>query len=671
MVRLLALAIGLALAGIAQTGTDPAYTPLQKAYDALRARKYDVAIAAFQDALAAAPQRPAIRKDLAYTLLKVGETEAARDQFAEAMRLDPADEHVALEYAFLCYETKQEAVARRVFDRIRKTGNATAEQAFQNIDRPLAEGIERWRKALEMSPDNFSAHEELARLAEQRDELGLAAEHYEAAFRIKPAERRLLLDLGRIWKAQGRAEPAMSALLAASRGAQPRVAEKARELLPGRYPYVYEFDNAIKLDPNNVELRRELAYLRLEMGDRGEAEAQFRTIHQLAPDDLLSSAQLGFLMLNRGDVAAARPLLEQVLKGGNEELADRVRTALKMPQTLRQRSETKRRASDEAKDMADKSLKAGYVKDALKYLTIAQEMDPLDFSVMLKLAWTYNLLHDDKDAIRWFDLASKSPDPNTASDAKTAYKNLRPAFQRFRFMAWMFPFYSSRWQDAFGYAQAKEEMKLGSLPLRAYISTRIIGDVRRNIGPSSAIPYPQYLSESSVIFGAGVATAPWRGITAWMEAGESMKYLASRKDLAAAIPDYRGGVSYAKGKGHLMGGHRGWFAETNDDGVYVSRFQDDMLLYSQNRCGYTFAATESGAQAQAYWNANVTADRLRQYWANYVETGPGLRFRPPSAPKALTVSVNAMRGAYLVNAGNPRRPNFFDIRIGVWYAFTR
>ena len=65
--------------------------------------------------------------------------------------------HVALEYAFLCYETKQRAEARRIFDRIRKTGDAesraTAEQAFQNIDRPLAEGIARWSRAVELSPE--------------------------------------------------------------------------------------------------------------------------------------------------------------------------------------------------------------------------------------------------------------------------------------------------------------------------------------------------------------------------------------------------------------------------------------------------------------------------------------------------------------------------------------
>ena len=77
----------LAQAQTSATSPDPAYAPLSKAYEYLRTKDYDQAIAFFEKAIAAAPTRPSIRKDLAYTLLKVGESEAARDQFGEAMRL--------------------------------------------------------------------------------------------------------------------------------------------------------------------------------------------------------------------------------------------------------------------------------------------------------------------------------------------------------------------------------------------------------------------------------------------------------------------------------------------------------------------------------------------------------------------------------------------------------
>ena len=673
MLRILLLTITiLSLARAADP--DPVYAPLQKAYEAQRAKKYEDAIAAFQQAIALAPSRAAIRKDLAYTLLKIGENEAARDQFAEAMRLDPADHHVALEYAFLCFETKEQATARRVFDRIRKTGNATAEQAFQNIDKPLADGIQRWQKALELSPDNFSAHQELAGLAEQRDELTLAGEHYEKAWKLKPEERSLLLDMGRVWKAIGQQGQANAALLAASRGAQPRVAEKARELLPTRYPFVYEFDDALKLDPKNLDLRRELAYLLLEMGKKAEAEQQFIIINKLAAGDLLTAAQLGFLRLGRHDNSGAQPLLDQVLKEDDGELSDRVRAALGMPRALRRPTETPRnRVSIEARTLAEKSLSAGYMKDALKYLRIAQESDPIDFWVMLKLGWAYNLLHQDADAVRWFNLARKSPDPKIAAEADKAYKNLRPGLAAYRTTAWLFPFYSSRWKDAFGYGQVKTEFKLGNLPIRPYISMRVIGDVKGITGSTLGNVQPQYLSESSFIFGVGIATATWQGFTGWGEAGEAVKYLGSRKDIGAMIPDYRGGISYAKGFGHLLNGGHGLFAETNDDAVFVSRFHNDLLFYSQNRTGYTFAPSETlgGIQPQVYWNYGLTADRGRQYWANFVETGPGVRFKLQSLPKSMIFSVNFLRGAYTMNEGNPRRPNYFDLRAGFWYAFTK
>ena len=67
------------------------------AYQALQLKQYDQAISLFLKAIEADPGKAALRKDLAYTYLKTGEREAARDQFRQAMRLDPADQHTGLE----------------------------------------------------------------------------------------------------------------------------------------------------------------------------------------------------------------------------------------------------------------------------------------------------------------------------------------------------------------------------------------------------------------------------------------------------------------------------------------------------------------------------------------------------------------------------------------------
>ena len=337
-------------------------------------------------------------------------------------------------------------------------------------------------------------------------QLALAAVHYERAWRLRPDRRALLLDLGRVWKAQNRDADAMSALLAASRGAEPRVAEEARELLPARYPYVYEFEKALALDPNNVDLRRELAYLYLEMHKSADAEKEFQAIVDRAPGDLLSAAQLGFLLINRGDTEGATPLLQRVLAAtaGNavdDDLADRVRDALHMPPVLHGRPEEPHaQVSGQAKALGEKSLEQGYLKDALKYLEVAHENDPLDFDVMLKLGWTYNVMKDDQNAVRWFDLARRSPDPKTAAEASAAYRNLHPEFERFRTTLWAAPMFSTRWHDLFAYAQVKTELRLPHWFLHPYASVRFVGDTQGAVNVANF--GPEYLSERSVILGA-------------------------------------------------------------------------------------------------------------------------------------------------------------------------
>lgn len=656
----LLLAVGLAAAALAQPAFD-------RAYAALRGRDYDEAIRRFREGLAAEPNRTGPRKDLAYTLLKTGDTEAARDQFAEVMRLDPADTHVALEYAFLAYETRRPIEARRVFDRLRKQGNPAAEEAFQNIDKPLADGIARWQAALVQLPDSFSGHEELAKLAENRDDLTLAAAHYLKAWQIKPRYRVLLLDLGRVYRALGRAEESHAALLAASRGAEPRTAEEARELLGPRYPYVYEFERALALDSSNVELRRELAYLLLEMQKKEDAEKQFQQIVQLAPDDLLSTAQLGFLRLSRKDLQGAMPLLERVLKGEDDDLADRVREALKLPKVLRRRPETPRsEVKLEAKALAETSYEKGYMKDALKYLAIAHESDPLDFEVMLKLAWASNILKKDEDAVRWFDLARRAPDDAIATEAERAYRNLSASHQKITTTFWMLPMFSSRWQDVFAYAQVKSEIKVPRLPLKPYFSARFLGDARGMERVRAANAAPQYLSESSAIFGVGFTTPMRHGFFGWAEAGTALSY-RERADQPRALSDYRGGIVFTRSMGVPLGAEaKGWFADTTNDGVYVHRFDDDFIIVSQNRIGWT-----ASPYLQYFAAINGNTDIKRQYWANFMEAGGGIRARWSGLPPNVHFTVQVVRGVYTRNLGNPRRPNYFDVRAGFWYAISR
>ena len=643
--------------------------PAARAYEALRAKDYDAAIPLFREAIEHAPVNAILRQDLGYTYLKAGENDAARDQFAAALRLDPAAERIALEYAFLCYETRKTAEARRTFDRIRTTGSpearVVAAQAFENIDRPLTEGIARWSAVLAKSPQDFSAHLELARLAEGHDDPGLAAEHYMAAWELRPGERQLLLDLARAWQDAGRIEDSRAALIAAARGSEPWVGEQARELAPQRCPYAVEFRRALDLDPANFGMRRELIFLLLEVKQTDEAERELRILTDMAPQDMLAAAQLGFLLLVKPDRAGAMIYLDRVLKSGDPELVARVKAALRIAPELKQRSAVPAPPLS-AKEMGRRSFAKAYMTDAVRYLEVAHETDPSDDEVMLLLGWVYNVLQQDQIALGWFDQARRSPDRRIASEAGRAYYNLRPGFARWRFTVWALPFYSSRWDDLFSYGQIKAEYRLGKLPIRPYVSLRFLGDVRSGIPVETRGAQPVCcLSEKSFVTGVGVETRYWHRAMAWAEAGAAIRY-SSIPDAGFRVQDYRAGVSYSRGWGRLLGSETsGFFAESHNDGVFVSRFGNDTLAYSQNQAGYTVRPF-AGLRVQLYANANVTVDSKRQPWANFAEAGPGLRIRWAAMPPALVFTVNALRGVYLQTT-----KSFNDVRVGFWYALTR
>lgn len=623
---------------------------LTQAYKLLTQKSYDDAITAFRKGIHEAPRNAAARKDLAYTLLKTGDSAGARDEFKAAIDINPHDETASLEYAFLCFETKYPIEARRTFDRLRIHGTSvatrqTAETAFENIDKPLAEGIARWKDAISklpdvMAPSTYSAHWELAQLAEQRDNLPLAAEQYEICRKLKPRRTSLLLDLARVWRQLNELEQAHAALLAASRSSDSRTAEEGLELLGPRYPYVYEFQNAIRLDPKNIGLRRELGFLYLELKKEPEAIQEFESVLAIAPNDKLSLAQLEAL---RHPGPATAPAAPPVPASRSDIKVD-------------------------PKVMGMKSLAAGYINDAIRYLRIAHEDDPDDTEVMLKLGWAYNAAKNDAEAVKWFDAARHSGNSLIANEANKAWHNLLgiPSAQT---TMWLLPMYSSRWNDTFIYGQAKRTLPIPyNLPVSFYLSARFIGDMRGQVSLAN-LP-PQYLSENAVIAGFGASTRQWYHLLGWAEAGLSMNYIPGRTNAGVAAPDYRGGVNFAKGFGELLGSARsGFFYETTADAIYVSRFDKDWLFYSQHRIGRTFRI--GGETLQTYFNGNVVQDIKREYWANSLEFGPGTKLHLPWMPRGVYLSADWLRGVYTTNVDNPRRPNYNDFRLGFWYAATR
>jgi hypothetical protein len=301
---------------------------------------------------------------------------------------------------------------------------------------------------------------------------------------------------------------------------------------------------------------------------------------------------------------------------------------------------------------------------------MANQQAPGDGEVQYGLGVVENLRGRNQEAVRWFSAARRSTDARVAASAQAAYENLRSEARGFGFSAWAVPFFSSRWQDVFLYGQMRGEYRLQRGGLTPYLTLRIVGNARgRHIAPWAVSP--QYLSESSVIAGAGLQWQIRRNLTAWGEAGQSFSYVGRQNGSALSKPDYRGGVSWLKGWGQLLGSSEaGWFAETGLDPVYASRFRHDLFLYSQTRTGYTLPSLAGGWQVQALIHWNVTVDRNGEWWGNLAEAGPGVRLKAPGLPAGMTLRTELLRGAHLRNRDNPLRPNYWDFRAGVWYAFS-
>ena len=123
----------------------------------------------------------------------------------------------------------------------------------------------------------------------------------------------------------------------------------------------------------------------------------------------------------------------------------------------------------------------------------------------------------------------------------------------------------------------------------------------------------------------------------WVEAGRAASYLDSRRNRRAWRPT-TGAGSPSQGFRPAAGRPRARSLLRNQRRRRVSEPLPQRLralLSKPVGLHASPAGALGGLETQWYWNVNAGADLRRQYWANTVETGPGLRFRWEWMPAAL------------------------------------
>ncbi len=219
--------------------TSPAYLLLDAAYAALRDEDLDLAVENFEKAIPLQPERTDIRKDLAYTYLRIGENELGRRQFEKVVELDAKDYRSQLELAFLDYDTGQiglKAKARELFAAVAKDGDAetqaTARGALSFIDSDTAIRIAPFLRAVELDPNDSIAFFRIGLAREERNEYRQAIDAYRTTLRLAPGSIRVMVGMGRCFIGDGQRDEAIGILKTARQFSDDLFAnEEARELL--------------------------------------------------------------------------------------------------------------------------------------------------------------------------------------------------------------------------------------------------------------------------------------------------------------------------------------------------------------------------------------------------------------------------------------------------------
>lgn len=166
------------------------------------------AVGARRGAVAAAPRRAALREELARTLLSAGDSEGALVALAAASRLDPAapGPYLARARVWLARGRPRRA-ARAAREALLRHPLAT-----RGVVAGLLRATDDPALARSAVPDD---PEPLARAARELDRAGYAraaADAFERALALDPANVRVAVETSRVWRRAGRADRAASVL---------------------------------------------------------------------------------------------------------------------------------------------------------------------------------------------------------------------------------------------------------------------------------------------------------------------------------------------------------------------------------------------------------------------------------------------------------------------------
>lgn len=234
--------------------------------------------------------------------------------YRQAVELDESNAVAHNNLAFLLMQQQEFDKAEREYLRAIELSPAYS-TAYTNLGQAYLlmqrydEAEEYLIKATKIEAGEFHAHESLAKLYMLHEDISRSEYHWKIANQIQPVHENLL-NLAHCLIQQQKLDEAQDVLFIAAQG------DEAHARLYGLLGIIafakYEFGSAIKyfkqalgLEPENAEVRHNLAMAYLKTEQSGEAVAELRRILLIAPDHIEARNNLAVIEFSAGDTTAA------------------------------------------------------------------------------------------------------------------------------------------------------------------------------------------------------------------------------------------------------------------------------------------------------------------------------------------------------------------------------
>lgn len=185
----------------------------------------------------------------------------------------------------------------------------------------LQKAFIEFNKATEVDPNNKDVHYALGHVHFQKQEYVEAAEEFKKSLSIDPRYSEAHNYLGKVYEVQGAPEKAIAAYREALKNPQYDTPQKPYLNLGLIYvkqekydQAAREFQNVLRVDPENIIAHNELGRAYYQMGKPKEAIASYQEAIRMAPNYVDAHYNLAFAYLKEGSKGLAATQFKKVIE---------------------------------------------------------------------------------------------------------------------------------------------------------------------------------------------------------------------------------------------------------------------------------------------------------------------------------------------------------------------